>query len=124
MLRKGQAIKTTHRAGRAGRGPAARCARAAGRHPLTGSKVANLSPAVAEEVGIDDDMREGVVVLEVKDQTPAARLGVKRGDIVVGINDEKVKSVAQLAAALRCGRRRLAAVGRARGKVFNLAIQG
>ena len=45
--------------------------------------VANLSPAVAEELGIDDDMREGVVVLDVKDQTPAARLGVKRGDIVV-----------------------------------------
>jgi len=69
-------------------------------------------------------MREGVVVLEVKDQTPAARLGVKRGDIVVGINDEKVKSVAQLAAALDAagGGWRLS-VERG-GKVFNLAIQG
>ena len=91
---------------------------------MTGSTVANISPAVAAEVGIDDDMREGVVVLEVKDQTPAARLGVKRGDIVVGINDEKVKSVAQLAAALDAagGGWRLS-VERG-GKVFNLAIQG
>ena len=75
-----------------------------GRHPLTGCTVANISPAVAAELGIDDDMREGVVVLEVKDKTPAARLGVKRGDIVVGINNEKVKSVAQLVCRARGGR--------------------
>jgi len=95
-----------------------------GRHPLTGCKVANISPAVAQEVGLDDDTREGVVVLEVQDKTPAARLGVKRGDIVVGINNEKVKSVAGLVSALEAadGGWRLS-VERG-GKVFNLAIQG
>jgi len=63
-------------------------------------------------------------VLEVKDKTPAARLGIKRGDIVVGINNEKVKSVAQLAAALEAadGGWRLS-VERG-GKVFSFAIQG
>jgi Do/DeqQ family serine protease len=95
-----------------------------GRHPLTGCKVANLSPAVAQEIGMDDDTREGVVVLEVKERTPAARLGIKRGDIVVSLNDEKVKSVAQLAGVLEAsgGGWRLS-VERA-GKLFNLAIQG
>ncbi len=95
-----------------------------GRHPLTGCKVANLSPAVALEMGLDDDTREGVVVLDVQPRTPAARLGLKRGDIVVAVNDEKVGSVAQLAESLAApgGPWRLS-VDR-EGKVFNLAIQG
>ena len=95
-----------------------------GRHPLSGCKIANLSPAVAQEISIDDDTREGVVVLEVKEQTPAARLGIKRGDIVVAVNDEKVKSAAQLGTILAAsgGAWRLS-VERG-GKVFNLAIQG
>jgi len=95
-----------------------------GQHPLTGCKVANLSPAVAQEVGVDDDTRRGVVIVEVKEKTPAARLGVKRGDIVVGLNNEKVKSVAELVSALEAadGGWRLS-VERG-GKVFNLAIQG
>jgi len=60
----------------------------------------------------------------VKDKTPAARIGVKRGDIVVAINNEKVKSVAQLVTALESadGGWRLS-VERG-GKVYNLAIQG
>jgi Do/DeqQ family serine protease len=95
-----------------------------GRHPLAGCKVANLSPAVAQEIGMDDDTRDGVVVLEVEQQTPAARLGVRRGDIVVAVNDEKVTSVAQLDQILAAsgGGWRLA-VERG-GKLFNIAIQG
>ena len=124
VLRKGQQIKTSIALIAPVEDPPRDARELQGRHPLTGSTVANISPAVAAEVGIDDDMREGVVVLDVKDQTPAARLGVKRGDIVVGINDEKVKSVAQLAAALDAagGGWRLS-VERG-GKVFTLAIQG
>ncbi|HEY6670074.1 MAG TPA: PDZ domain-containing protein, partial [Methyloceanibacter sp.] len=95
-----------------------------GHHPLTGCRVANLSPAVTQEFGIEDDSRLGVVVLEVKDKTPAARLGVKRGDIIVGINNEKVKSVAELVSALELagGGWRLSL--ERGGKLFNLAIQG
>jgi Do/DeqQ family serine protease len=95
-----------------------------GRHPLAGCKVANLSPAVAQEVGMNDDTRQGVVVLEVEQQTPAARLGVRRGDIVVAVNDEKVTSVAQLDQVLAGsgGGWRLAV--ERDGKLFNIAIQG
>jgi S1-C subfamily serine protease len=73
---------------------------------------------------MDDDTREGVVVLEVKERTPAARLGIKRGDIVMAVNDEKVKSVAQLSDVLVAsgGGWRLSV--EREGKVFNLAIQG
>ncbi len=124
VLRKGQQLKTSIALIAPVEDPPRDARELQGRHPLTGCTVANISPAVAAEVGIDDDMREGVVVLDVKDKTPAARLGVKRGDIVVGINNEKVKSVAQLAAVLNAadGGWRLS-VERG-GKVFNLAIQG
>jgi S1-C subfamily serine protease len=124
VLRKGERLKTTITLIAPVEDPPRDVRELEGRHPLTGAKVANISPAVAQELGIDDDTREGVVVLDVKDRTPAARLGVKRGDIVVGLNNEKVKSVAQLATALQDadGGWRLS-VERG-GKVFNLAIQG
>jgi Do/DeqQ family serine protease len=124
VLRKGQKMRATITLIAPVEDPPRDARELEGRHPLTGCKVANISPAVAQEVGIDDDAREGVVVLDVKEKTPAARLGVKRGDIVVGINNEKVKSVAQLVSALAAadGGWRLS-VERG-GKVFNLAIQG
>ena len=123
-LRKGQRVKTTITLVAPVEDPPRDVRDLLGRHPLTGCKVANLSPAVAQEVGVDDDTREGVVVLEVMGKTPAARLGVKRGDIVVAVNNEKVKSVAQLVTVLDLagGGWRLS-VERG-GKVFNLAIQG
>ena len=62
--------------------------------------------------------------IEVEQRTPAARLGIRRGDIVVGINEEKVDSVAHLEVTLEiAGRGWRLAVERG-GKVFNLAIQG
>ena len=124
VLRKGQSLKTSITLVAPIEDPPRDARDLQGRHPLTGCKVANLSPAVALEVGLDDDTREGVIVLDVADKTPAARLGVKRGDIVVAVNNEQVKSVAQLASILEAadGGWRLS-VERG-GKVFNLAIQG
>jgi Do/DeqQ family serine protease len=124
VLRKGQKLTTTIPLIAPVEDPPRDTRDLDGHHPLTGCKVANLSPAVAQEIGMDDDTRTGVVVLEVKDKTPAARIGVKRGDIVVAINNEKVKSVAQLVTALESadGGWRLS-VERG-GKVYNLAIQG
>jgi len=124
VLRKGQKVKTTITLVAPVEDPPRDVRDLLGRHPLTGCAVANLSPAVAQEVGVDDDTRAGVVVLEVKGKTLAARLGVKRGDIVVAVNNEKVKSVAELVSVLELasGGWRLS-VERG-GKVFNLAIQG
>ena len=124
LLRKGQKLKTTIALLAPVEDPPRDVRDLTGRHPLSGCKVANLSPAVAQELGIDDDTRQGVVVLDVKDQTPAARLGVKRGDIVVGLNNEKVSSVAQLAAALDLSGDRWRLSVERDGKLFNLAISG
>ncbi len=95
-----------------------------GQHPLSGSTVANLSPAVAQELGMEDDGKGGVVVIEVAPKSNAGRLGLRRGDIVVGVNNEKAPTVEALSVMLEAsgGGWRLAL--ERGGKVFNLAIQG
>jgi Do/DeqQ family serine protease len=124
FLRKGQRMKTTIALLAPVEDPPRDARELTGRHPLSGCEVANLSPAVAQELGIDDDTRQGVVVLDVKDKTPAARLGVKRGDIVVDLNNQKVGSVAQLAAALDLSGDRWRLSIERDGKMFNLTISG
>ena len=80
VVRKGQRLKATIALVAPLEDPPRDTRELAGHHPLTGCKVANLSPAVAEELGMDDDTREGVVVLEVADQDPggAARRQARR----------------------------------------------
>ncbi len=95
-----------------------------GRHPFSGAKVANLSPAVALELGLEDDGKQGVVVLDVDRQSNAGRLGLRRGDVIAGLNDEKITAVKQLAVMLEVsGDAWRIAIERGE-KVFNLAIQG
>jgi serine protease Do len=70
-----------------------------GRQPLAGVHVANLSPALANELDLNDDAK-GVIVLKVDDGSVAESLGVQRGDIVLGVNNREVKTVEQLQNAL------------------------
>ena len=62
----------------------------AGNNPLGGAKVANLSPAVAEELSLTET--KGVVVLETDFYSNARRIGIQPGDIVVEINGEKIEN--------------------------------
>lgn len=67
-----------------------------GQNPFSGTKVANLSPALAEELSIDEEAY-GVIVLNVHRGSPASRTRFLRfGDIVVAINGERVNSVKHL----------------------------
>jgi len=66
-----------------------------GRSPFQGAKVANISPAVADELHLDADT-EGVVVLEPGDGTTAANVGFQKGDIVVAVNSQKIAKTADL----------------------------
>ena len=124
VLRKGETIKATVALMPPIEEPARDMRELKGRHPLNGTKVANLSPAVAHELGIGDDMREGVVVVEVGPRTAAARLGLRRGDLVVGVNNEKVTSVANLTVALELGNGAWRLAVERGGKVFNVTVQG
>ncbi len=60
-----------------------------GRNPLTGATVANLSPALAEELDRPGEW-QGVAVLEVRRGAPAAGLGFRPGDVILAINGEPV----------------------------------
>jgi Do/DeqQ family serine protease len=65
-----------------------------GAHPFAGTTVANLSPAVAEELSMTEI--SGVVVLETKAYSTARRLGLQPGDIIAKVNEEDVRTVSQL----------------------------
>ncbi len=66
-----------------------------GNHPFNGATVANMSPALAQELGIDD-FSLGVVVLRIKRGAGAHRVGFRPGDKVVSINDKKIAQVGDL----------------------------
>src|SRR6185295_4770168 len=69
-----------------------------GRTPLTGAVVANVSPALADELGLGISAK-GVAVVDVKGG-PAAEIGFRKGDILLEVNGEKVANVKALQAAL------------------------
>ncbi len=71
-----------------------------GRHPLTGAVVANLSPALAEELDLPGAW-DGVIILKVARRSVADRLRFKPGDIIVTVNREEVRDVTALDAALK-----------------------
>ena len=68
-----------------------------GQNPLAGAVAANLSPAVAEELGLPSNIN-GVVVVKLGNG-PAQRF-LRPGDIVVGINGVEIKDVATLKSAV------------------------
>ena len=80
--------------------PAADVTDIQGRNPLSGARVANLSPAFALENGLDD-MARGVVVLGVRRGSVANSLQLRVGDIIMEVNGKKIGSVSDLIKALR-----------------------
>jgi S1-C subfamily serine protease len=65
------------------------------RSPFQGAKVANISPAVADEMHLDADT-EGVVVTEIGDDTTAANVGFQKGDIILAVNSQKIGKTSDL----------------------------
>ncbi|WP_245296960.1 MULTISPECIES: DegQ family serine endoprotease [Rhodomicrobium] len=70
-----------------------------GVNPFAGATVANLSPAVAEEMSIEQIT--GVVVVETKAYSTARRVGLRPGDIIVNLNGKPIVSVRDLVDALK-----------------------
>jgi Do/DeqQ family serine protease len=62
---------------------------------LWGAKVANLSPAVAQELGLPSE-REGVVVTDLARGSPAALNGIRPGDIMREVNGVEIARTADL----------------------------
>jgi Do/DeqQ family serine protease len=70
------------------------------RSPFQGAKVANISPAVADELHLDADT-EGVVVTELGDDSTAATVGFQKGDVIQAVNNQKIGKTGDLEKATR-----------------------
>ncbi|HZC17320.1 MAG TPA: Do family serine endopeptidase [Caulobacteraceae bacterium] len=71
-----------------------------GRNPLAGATVANLSPAVADQLGLDPFAAgHGVLVTKI-DAGYAASAGLQAGDLIAQVNGHVPTSVAELKAVL------------------------
>ncbi len=92
-----------------------------GRNPLSGATVANISPAIAEDIG-GTAQEMGVVVLKAETGN-AARLGLTRGDIILSVNGSTIGKVQDLKDVLSTSRTQRWLVQILRGeKVTNLMI--
>jgi Do/DeqQ family serine protease len=74
------------------------------RSPFLGAKVANLSPALADELRLDSQA-EGVVITDIADGSTAQSIGFRKGDIVLSVNNQKIEKSADLDRITRAGGR-------------------
>jgi Do/DeqQ family serine protease len=74
------------------------------RSPFLGAKVANISPALADELRLDAQA-EGVVIVSIADGSTAQSIGFRKGDIVVSVNNQKIERSADLDRVTRAGGR-------------------
>ncbi|WP_416407058.1 DegQ family serine endoprotease [Agrobacterium rosae] len=70
-----------------------------GRNPFAGATVANLSPKLADELRMPTST-SGVVIMDVKRNSPAARVGFQPKDIIVSLNGTDMTSTANVEKAL------------------------
>jgi Do/DeqQ family serine protease len=70
------------------------------RSPFQGVTVANLSPALAEELRLDVSS-SGVAITDIGNGSIAQRLGFQRGDVIVSINDTDIVQTRDLERVMR-----------------------
>jgi S1-C subfamily serine protease len=75
-----------------------------GRSPFFGAKVANLSPALADELRLDTSA-EGVVIVDLAAGSLASNVGFQRGDLIVSVNGEAIAKSRDLERATLVPRR-------------------
>jgi S1-C subfamily serine protease len=91
-------------------------------HPFDGAKISNLSPALSDELGLED--QDGVVVLSVRQGSTAQRLGFQPGDIIVQVSREAVANVVDLERLLGQKQRSWALGINRGGRLMQLQVQG
>ena len=94
-----------------------------GAHPLAGATVANLSPALAAEMG-RDHFDAGVIIRDIASRSPAHRLEFRPGDIVAEVNGQPIEFVSDLREATAAPQPRWILKVRRAGRIFSLSISG
>jgi Do/DeqQ family serine protease len=72
----------------------------AGHNPLAGATVVNVSPATAQQYGVDPFLAKGVLVAQI-DSGYAQNVGVQVGDFIRSVNGQKINDTAELVEALQ-----------------------
>jgi serine protease Do len=92
-----------------------------GQNPMQGARVANITPALADEMQMDFAAK-GVVVTAVERGSQADRFGLQAGDIVRQLNGDNINTVAQLRRGLVANDSWLFAIQRG-DRVLQLDVQ-
>ena len=100
VLRRGDHLKLSAKLMEPPETPPRQSTTVGGRTPLTGAEISNLNPALAEETGIPLGSG-GVVISDIAQNSVAARLGFRPGDMLDKINRTKIDSVATALKALK-----------------------
>ncbi len=122
-LRSGKKRTHTLRLVRAPEEPPRDISQIVGDSPLAGATVANLSPALAEELGLDT-LARGVLVLGVASRSPARRMKLKRGDFIIKVNGREVETVAGLKRLVAARQPEWHLSIRRGDQTFNLVVRG
>jgi serine protease Do len=93
-----------------------------GDNPLSGLTVVNLSPAVSEELGLEE-VKSGVAVIDPGNGI-GRRLGFRRGDVIVDINGQPINSVQILSAVLAEGADYWSLAISRNGRLLRLQVAG
>jgi serine protease Do len=99
VVRKRQALEIPVRLIAAPETPPAQKTELSGAQPLAGATVANLSPALADQLQLVGEWK-GVVIVQIRRGATAMRLGLKPGDILLAVNGRNVVRVEDLQNAL------------------------
>ena len=93
-----------------------------GTHPFDGARASTILPALADELGLDED--QGVVILSVRPGSIAANLGFAAGDIVVSVNGQPIDTVATLETQVRQKQAIWQLEVKRQGQLLTLQIRG
>jgi Do/DeqQ family serine protease len=93
------------------------------RSPFQGATVANISPAVADELHLDANT-EGIVVTDLADDATAASVGFQKGDIIVAVNNQKIAKTSDLEKVTRESARLWRIVVVRGGQQINVTLGG
>ena len=93
-----------------------------GDHPFDGARVSNILPSVADEFGLE--RTEGVVIVAVRSEGVAARLGFRPGDVIVRVGRREISDVLTLDEITRTPQRVWRLAIKRGGQMIELQFRG
>jgi serine protease Do len=70
---------------------------------LKGVSVEALTPELRRQMQMPDDIKAGVVITDLDEDSPAAAAGLQPGDLIVQVNHRSVNTVAEFNSAVKAG---------------------